>query len=109
MALGIGLERGQAQNGEIGNVVGEFGAIGPNEKRADKQRMPSELREHAGLDPIFRIGAAIKILGVDLPALGVIKKIVVEQIELLRRQLAVLGPPDRLLRLLVTNDELVLG
>ena len=71
--------------------------------------MPGELGEDAGLDAVFRIGAAVEILGEELLALGVGEEILVQQVELRRRQLAVLVPPDRLLGVLVADDELVLG
>src|SRR5258707_11930607 len=71
--------------------------------------MPSELREHAGFDAIFRVGAAIEVLSVKLLALRVFKKIRVQQFELGRGQLAVLFPPDGLFGVLVADNELVLG
>src|SRR5712671_7253296 len=71
--------------------------------------MPSELGEYAGFDAIFRIGAAIEVLSVKLLALRVLKKILVQQFELGRRQLAVLFPPDGLFGVLVADNELVLG
>src|SRR6266849_6641692 len=71
--------------------------------------MPSQLGEYAGFDAIFRIGAAIEVLNVKLLALRVLKKILVQQFELGRGQLAVLFPPDGLFGVLVADDELVLG
>src|SRR6266851_934915 len=71
--------------------------------------MPSELSEHAGFDAIFRVGAAIEVLSVKLLALRVLKKVLVQQFELGRGQLAVLFPPDGLLGVLVADDKLVLG
>ena len=71
--------------------------------------MPGELGEDARLDAVFRIGAAIEVLGVELLALGVGEEVLVQQVELGRRELAVLVPPDRLLGVLVADDELVLG
>ncbi len=108
VALGVGLERGQAEDGEIRHVMGKLGAIGSDQQRADEQRMPGELGEDACLDPVFRIGAAIEVLGVELLALGVCKEILVKQIELGRRQLAVLVPPDRFFGVLVAHHEFVL-
>src|SRR6266436_2433031 len=71
--------------------------------------MPRELSEHAGLDAVFRVGAAIEVLRVKLLALRVLKKILVQQFELGRGELAVLFPPDGLLGVLVADNELVLG
>src|SRR5712671_8216479 len=71
--------------------------------------MPSELREHAGFDAIFRVGAAIEVLSVKLLAVRVLKQILVQEFELVRGQLAVLFPPDGLFGVLVADNELVLG
>src|SRR5262249_6958307 len=71
--------------------------------------MPSQLGEHAGLDAIFGVGAAIEVLNVKLLTFRVLKKILVQQFELGRGQLAVFLPPDGLFAVLVANDELVLG
>ena len=71
--------------------------------------MPGDLVVDAGLDPVFRIGAAIEILRVQRLALGVGNEIVEQQLEFFRRQAAVLLPPDGLLGLRVDDDELVLG
>src|SRR5262249_54233798 len=108
VALGIGLERRQAQDGEVGHVVGELGALGADQQRADEQRGPGELGVDAGLDAVFGVGAAVEVLSVELLALGVLEEVLVEQVELGRRELAVLGPPDGLLGLLVADHELVL-
>jgi hypothetical protein len=57
----------------------------------------------------FGIGAAIEVLRVELLALGVLEEIGEQHVELLRRKLAVLLPPDGLLGLRVADHELVLG
>src|SRR5262249_38286458 len=51
---------------------------------------------------------AIKVLRVQVFALGMREEIIEQHVELLRRELAVLLPPDRLFGLLVANYELVL-
>ena len=109
VALRVGLEGRQAEDGEVGHVVGELGALRADQQRADEQRVPGELGEDARLDAVFRIGAAIEVLREQLLALGVREEVVEQHIELLRRELAVLLPPDRLFGLLVADDELVLG
>src|SRR5262249_44672054 len=109
VALGISLERRQAQNGEIGDVVGELGALGTDQQRADEQRVPGELGIDPRLDAVFGVGAAVEVLGVELLASGVLEEVAEQQVELGGRQLAVLLPPDRLLGGFVADDELVLG
>src|SRR5215471_13336479 len=71
--------------------------------------MPRELGIDARFDPVFRIGAAVEVLGKELLALAMRDKIIEQKIELGGRKLAVLFPPHRLLGLLVADDELVLG
>ena len=107
MTLRVGLERRQAEDGEIGNVVREIRAIRADQQRADEQRVPREFGEDARLDAIFRVGAAKEVLRENFLALGVLEEIVEQQIELRRRQLAVLFPPDRLFGGLVADDEFV--
>ena len=106
--LRVGLEGRQAEDGEIRHIAGKLAPLRADQQRADEQRVPRQLGEHARLDAVFRIGAAIKVLAEELLALGVLEEIVEQDVELLRRQLAVLLPPDRLLGRLVANDVLVL-
>src|SRR5262249_39617530 len=62
-----------------------------------------------GLDPVFRIGPAIEVLGKQLLAPRVRDEILQQQVELGGVELDVLVPPHRLLGRAVTDDELVLG
>ena len=105
--LRIGLEGRQAENGEVRRVAGKLLAIRADQQRADEQRVPCEFGEHARLDAVFRIGAAIKVLREKLLALGVREEVIEQDIELHRRELAVLLPPDRLLGAGVADNELV--
>ena len=75
MPLGIGLERRHVDDGELGDEFGEIVALGPDQQLADEQRMPGVFGEDAGLDPVFRIGAAVEILREQLLAFGVRLKI----------------------------------
>ena len=107
MLLRIGLEARQAEDGEFGNVAGEFGALGAAQQRADEHRVPGELGIDAGLDAVFRIGAAIEILREQFLALGVGEEILQQHVELLGRELAVLLPPHRIFGAGIDDDELV--
>ena len=71
--------------------------------------MPGKLVVDSGLDAVFRVGAAVEVLGKQGLALGVGNEIVEQELKLLRRKAAVLLPPHRLLAALVGDDELVLG
>ena len=62
VTLGVGLERRQIDDGEFGHEAGELGALGTDQQLADEQRMPGQFGEDAGLDLVFRIGAAVEIL-----------------------------------------------
>ena len=54
----------------------KLGALRPDQQRADEHRMPGELVIDAGLDAVFRIGAAVEILREQRLALGVGDEIV---------------------------------
>jgi hypothetical protein len=106
--LGIGLERRQAEDGEVGRIVRQLLALRSDQQRADEQRVPGKLGIDPRLDAVLGVGAAIEVLRVELFALGMGEEIVEQEVELGRRQLAVLLPPDRLLGVLVGHHELVL-
>ena len=109
VALRIGLKGRQAQDGEIRHVGGQILALGTDQQRADEQRMPGKLGEYARLDTVFWVRAAIEVLRKQLLAARVLEEILQQHVELLRRELAVLVPPDGALGLLVADHELVLG
>ena len=89
--------------------MGEFGALGADQERANEHRVPGELGIDPRLDAILVIGAAIEVLGVQRFAFGVGDEIVEQQLEFVGRQTAVLFPPHRLVGRIVDDDELVLG
>ena len=109
VALGVGLEGRQIDDGELGDEIGELGALGADQQLTDEQRMPGELGEDAGLDPVFRIGAAIEVLGEQRLAARVRDEILVQQIEIRLRELAVAVPPHGVLGERVDDGVLVLG
>ena len=108
MALGIGLERRQIDDGEFGDEILELGGDRTDQQLADEQRVPGQFGEDAGLDAVFRIGAAIEVLGEQLLAARMRDEILVEELELLGRELAVAFPPDRVLGERVADGVLVL-
>jgi hypothetical protein len=58
--------------------------------------------------PVGGIGAAIKVLREELQALGMLKEILEDHVELLRRERGVVVPPDLVLGRGVANGVLVL-
>ena len=105
----IGLEGRQVDDGEFGRETLELAALGTDQQVADEQGVPGIFGEDPGADPIGRIGTALKVLGEQFPALGMLQKILQQGVELRRRDGAVILPPDRILGGLVPHHELVLG
>ena len=60
--LGSALNDGSDEDGEIGNVMRQFGALGPDQQRANEHRMPGKLVIDPRLDPVLRVGAAVEVL-----------------------------------------------
>src|SRR5262249_62244509 len=83
VTLGIGLERRQVDNGEIGNELCEIGALGTDQQLANEQRVPGELGEHAHLDAIGRIGAAVQVLREQPAAARMRNEVLVQALEVL--------------------------
>jgi hypothetical protein len=63
----------------------------------------------ASFNAVFRVGAAVEVLGVKCLAFGVGNEIVEQQLKFFRREAAVLFPPDRFFGLDVGNNKLVFG
>ena len=106
---GIRLEARQVDDRHVRHVGRDLGAVRPDEQVADEQRVPRELGEHPRLDPVGRIGAAVEVLGEQLPALGMLQEVLAQGLELLGRDRAVVVPPDLVLGAGVADHELVLG
>ncbi len=109
VALRVGLERRQIDDGELGDEIGELGALGTDQQLANEQRMPGQLGEDPRFDPVFRIGAAVEILREQLLAARMRDEVVVEQLEVRLAELAVAVPPDRALGQRIDDGMLVLG
>ena len=109
MLLRIGLEGRQAEDGELRREFRKLVRSGRISNVTDEQRMPGQFGINAGLDAVLGIGAAIEILREQGHALGMGEEILVQHVELLGGELAVLVPPDIVLGRLVADDEFVLG
>ena len=88
-------ERGQIDDREFRNEAGEFGLLGADQQLANEQRVPGEFGEDAGLDPVFRVGAAIKVLREEFLAFDMLDEVGEKIVEVLLRHFAVAVPPDR--------------
>ena len=109
VTLCVRLERRQVDDRHLGGEGSKLGAIRTDQELADEQRMPGELGEHAHLDAIFRIGAAIEILREQLHAARMGAEIFQEVVELLLGLLAIAVPPDDVLGGRIDDGVLVLG
>lgn len=108
MALGIGAEARQVDDGEFGHEAGELGLLGATQQRADEQRVPGQLGEDAGLDAEGRIGAAVQVLREQRHAFGVLEEVLVQGFELVGGDRLIATPPHCGLGGGVTHRELVL-
>ena len=71
--------------------------------------MPGKLGEDARFDPVLRICAAIEVLRVKRLAARMGDEVVVEPLEVFRRDLAVAAPPDRVFGQRIDDGMLVFG
>ncbi len=109
VALGIGLERRQIDDGQLGNEIFELGLDWTDQKLADEQRMPSQLGEDPRFYPVFRIGAAVEVLREQLLAARMSDEVVIQQLEIGLAELAIAVPPDGVLGERIDDGVLVLG
>src|SRR5689334_667966 len=68
VALGIGFEFGGGDHGELGAVIAQFFLSGTNEQLADKEVVPGVFVDDADGKAVGRIGAAEKVLYVQVAA-----------------------------------------
>src|SRR5262249_21308910 len=88
--------------------IPELGDLGTDQQVADEQRMPGVFAEDAGLEAMPWVGTRIEILAEQLLALGVRQEILMQAIEMLRLDRAVVVPPHIALGERILDDELVL-
>ena len=109
VAFGVGLERGEIDDGEFRNKIFELGGHWANQELTNEKRVPRQLGEDPRFYPVVRIGAAIEVLGVKLLAARMGDEVVIEPLEVFRGDLAVAVPPDRIFGQCVDDRMLVLG
>ena len=94
MTLGVRLERRHVDDGQVGDEAARARrARGRIKQLADEQRVPGIFGEDAGLDAVFRIGAAVEVLREQFLAFGVREKIGQQIVEILFDYFAVAVPP----------------
>ena len=108
VALGVGLERREVEDGEFGNETGELGLLGADQQLADEERVPGEFGINAGLDPVFRVGAAIEVLREEFFAFGMLDEVGKQIVEVLFRHFAIAVPPNRIAGEIVDDGMLIL-
>ena len=82
MAFRIGLEARHVDDGEFG-IEGLIVRRGRYpQQMADKERVPSELANHAGGEAVRRVSAAVEVLNEQLAALGMGEKVAAQRVEM---------------------------
>ena len=108
MALGIGAEGRQVDDGHPGQEAFEFLGLRPDQEVADEQRMPGLLGDDPDWQAVPGIGAADEILHEKVTIPGVGDEVGVKSLECRRLHCAVVAPPDGRGGGVVTDNELVL-
>ena len=95
VALGIGLEARQVDDGEVRHEAGELGGRRPAQQVADEQRVPGVLDEDARVEPVRRVGAGVEVLHEQLARLGVRREVGPQQRRTARASSACCCPTRR--------------
>src|SRR4030095_3941815 len=82
--------------------------VRPDQELATEQRVPRELLLDSRLDPVLGIGAAVEVLCVECLAARMRYKILVKELKLRGRDLAVAFPPHRVFGERIADGMLVL-
>ena len=108
MPLGIGAERRQIDDRQIGDEGAEILGRRTDQEIADEERMPGVFGEDARAQAQRRVGAGVEVLGEQRLTFGVGDEIGEQGVEMLAPHRIVVVPPDDPLGLGVADDELVL-
>ena len=82
--------------------------LGTDQQLANEERMPGEFGEDAGLDPVFRVGAAVEVLREEFLAFDMLDEVGEQIIEVFLRHFAVAVPPDRIFGERIDDGMLIL-
>ena len=104
----IGLEVRQIDDGHLRHEGGQLFRLRADQQVADKQRVPGKLGIDTHGKTIGCLGAAVEILREQILTLGMIEEVAQQNVELLRRHLCVVVPPDLIFGRSITDNELVL-
>ena len=104
----IALEIRQVDDRQPRRESGERSLFRADQQVADEQRMPGEFRYDTRRQGVFRIGTADQVLNIKRLALGMVEHVLMQDLEVLRRHLIVVVPPDFVRRIGVADDEFVL-
>ena len=105
---GSALKDGRSTMVRSGTKWDKFVAFGTDQQGADEQRVPGQFGIDPRLDPVFGIGTAIEILREQVHAARMRNEVVIEQLKLLGRELAVILPPNSLLGQRIADGVFVL-
>ena len=109
VTLGVGVEGRAVDDGELGFELVQLVAIGATQQVTDEQVVPGQFRNHAHIQTVGRVGAAIQILNVVIVTLHVLQHVFVKNVELGRIHRRVVFPPDVRLDAGGFDDEFILG
>ncbi|QTK80153.1 hypothetical protein AT6N2_C2567 [Agrobacterium tumefaciens] len=104
----ISLEARQIDDGKLLAEAIKRLALRPDQQITDEKRMPGKLGDDAGRQCVLLIGAADQVLHIESLAGGMRQHILMQQVEVRRRQRLVVIPPDRVFGGGIANDEFVL-
>ena len=110
VALGIGLEAGRADDGELGLVGLQLFRGRANKQLPHKKVVPGVFVDHLDGQRVLRIGAAKQVLDKKLFALQIVEHALIKRVELIGREGLVGGAPrDFVFGDGVLDGELVFG
>ena len=107
--LRIGLERRQIDDCHLRLEGGEFVRRGANEQVTNEKRVPSIFGEDPDIDPMRRVGAAVKVLNEQALAPRMRNEVGAQAVELRPAQGIRIVPPDGVFRVGVPDNEFVHG
>ena len=110
MALGVGLEAGQVNDGVFRHEALKLVRRRAHQQGADELVVPGEFVDDAYVDAVFRLRPTEQVGDVErVLFLQRGEEILLQRGEMLRLHRSVIVPPHRIFRLAIADDELVLG
>ena len=94
MTLGIGLKTRQVDDCHVWRKTGNFIGLRTAQQVTDEKGMPGIFKKHACTDAVLRVCATEQVLGKQIAAFCVGKKIFQKNIKMRFRHGLVIIPPD---------------